>query len=78
MKKRITLTIDGKSISAFAGENLLQVAHDHQIDIPGLCYHKKLTPMGACRLLCYKSCGYAGSYYGLYDSRSGGYGCHGF
>ncbi|MDY0285107.1 MAG: formate dehydrogenase subunit alpha [Bacteroidales bacterium] len=60
MKKRITLTIDGKSISAFAGENLLQVARDHQIDIPGLCYHKKITPTGACRLCVTKVAGTPG------------------
>ncbi len=50
MKKKISLIIDGRKINAFAGENLLQVARDNGIDIPGLCYHKKLTPTGACRL----------------------------
>lgn len=50
MRNMINLTIDGKPIRAYAGENLLQVARDNGIDIPGLCYHKKLTPTGACRL----------------------------
>jgi formate dehydrogenase alpha subunit len=50
MKKKITLTIDGKKVEAVAGSNLLQVARDNGFDIPGLCYHKKLTPTGACRL----------------------------
>jgi len=50
MKKKITLTIDGKKVEADAGSNLLQVARDNGFDIPGLCYHKKLSPTGACRL----------------------------
>ena len=50
MKNIITLTIDGKKVEADAGSNLLQVARDNGFDIPGLCYHKKLSPTGACRL----------------------------
>ncbi|HPX05927.1 MAG TPA: 2Fe-2S iron-sulfur cluster-binding protein, partial [Tenuifilaceae bacterium] len=50
----ITLTIDGKSISAPAGANLLQVARDNGFNIPGLCYHRKLSPTGACRLCLVK------------------------
>ena len=46
----VTIKIDGKKIKAIEGENLLQVARDNGINIPGLCYHKKLTPTGACRL----------------------------
>lgn len=60
MRKQISLTIDGKVIHAFAGENLLQVARDNGIDIPGLCYHKKLTPTGACRLCVTKIQGIKG------------------
>jgi len=50
MKKDVHLTIDGKEIKAEEGANLLQVARDNGIDIPGLCYHRKLSPTGACRL----------------------------
>ena len=50
MKKDIHLTIDGKDIRAQKDANLLQVARDNGIDIPGLCYHKKISPTGACRL----------------------------
>jgi formate dehydrogenase alpha subunit len=46
----VQLTIDGKRIRAAEGENLLQAARDNGIDIPGLCYHRKLSPTGACRL----------------------------
>jgi formate dehydrogenase alpha subunit len=46
----VSIKIDGKNILAKNGANLLQVARDNGFDIPGLCYHKKLTPTGACRL----------------------------
>ena len=50
MNDRITLKIDGKKISARTGENLLALARRHNIPIPSLCYHRKLSPTGACRL----------------------------
>ncbi|NNG01256.1 MAG: formate dehydrogenase subunit alpha [Desulfobacteraceae bacterium] len=46
----VTLTIDGKQIQAPEGLNLLQAARENGIDIPGLCYHHKISPTGACRL----------------------------
>jgi NADH dehydrogenase/NADH:ubiquinone oxidoreductase subunit G len=55
MNKTITLTIDNKEIQAPEGANLLQVAKDNGFAIPHLCYHKKLTPTGACRLCVVKS-----------------------
>ena len=54
MPKQVAITIDGKKITAAEGANLLQVAKDHGIPIPHLCYHKKLTPTGACRLCIVK------------------------
>jgi len=51
---KITITIDGKEIQTAAGANLLQVARDNGFNIPGLCYHHKLTPTGACRLCLVK------------------------
>jgi len=50
MRETVHIMIDGKQIAAEAGANLLQVARQNGIDIPGLCYHPKLTPTGACRL----------------------------
>lgn len=50
MSKLVDISIDGKKIKAQEGANLLQVAHDHGIKIPSLCYHRKLSPTGACRL----------------------------
>lgn len=50
----VTISIDNKTIKANAGSNLLQVARENGINIPGLCYHRKLTPTGACRLCLVK------------------------
>ncbi len=50
MKKDVNIVIDGKKMRAEKDANLLQVARDNDIDIPGLCYHKKISPTGACRL----------------------------
>jgi formate dehydrogenase alpha subunit len=50
MKNQIEITIDGKKIIAKAGTNLLKVARDNGIDIPGLCYHPRISPTAACRL----------------------------
>ncbi|MFP3859528.1 MAG: formate dehydrogenase subunit alpha [Bacteroidales bacterium] len=54
MSKKINLTIDNKKIQAEEGANLLQVALDNGIHIPYLCYHKKLSPTGACRMCVVK------------------------
>lgn len=50
----VRFTIDGKEITAAAGSNLLQAARENGFDIPGLCYHPRLSPTGACRLCCVK------------------------
>jgi len=56
----IKIKIDGKIISAAGGENLLEVARQNNIQIPSLCYHRKLTPTGACRLCITKIKGMKG------------------
>jgi len=49
--KTVTLTIDGKKITAHVGENLLRVALDNGIYIPNLCaIRDKPVPNAACRL----------------------------
>jgi len=49
--KTISLTIDGKNITAGEGENLLWVALDNGIYIPNLCaLRDKPDPLAACRL----------------------------
>ncbi|MEJ2038472.1 MAG: formate dehydrogenase subunit alpha, partial [Desulfosarcinaceae bacterium] len=60
MNDSIRITIDGKPIRARRGENLLAVAQRNNITIPSLCYHRKLSPTGACRLCLTKIKGMAG------------------
>jgi len=46
----LTLTIDGEQLSANDDETLLQIARQHEIDIPTLCHLEGLSDVGACRL----------------------------
>ncbi len=45
----INLTIDDNKISVAEGTTVLQAAESLGIHIPTLCYHAKLSPIGACR-----------------------------
>ena len=45
-----TLTIDGKDVSARAGQTILKVAQENNIYIPTLCHLDGLSDIGACRL----------------------------
>ncbi|UCF97290.1 MAG: FAD-dependent oxidoreductase [Spirochaetaceae bacterium] len=44
------LRIDGRDIQSQAGQTILSVAREHNIEIPTLCHHPALEPYGACRL----------------------------
>src|SRR5579885_2639425 len=46
----VTLTIDGKPVSARQGETVLEAARDAGISIPTLCHLDGLGDVGACRL----------------------------
>ncbi len=46
----ITFKINDLDVSAAAGQTILDVAREHGIGIPTLCFLKGLTPIGACRL----------------------------
>lgn len=46
----LTLTIDGQPVEASHGQTVLEAARSHGIEIPTLCYHKDLSPVGSCRL----------------------------
>jgi NADH dehydrogenase/NADH:ubiquinone oxidoreductase subunit G len=46
----VTLTIDGKFVTARQGMTVLDAARRAGITIPTLCHHPKLTPFGGCRL----------------------------
>ncbi|NPV85639.1 MAG: FAD-dependent oxidoreductase [Anaerolineae bacterium] len=50
-EKTINLVIDGKAIVAEAGKTILQIAREHQIDIPTLCYDPRLPAYASC-LVC--------------------------
>ena len=55
----ITLTIDGKEVTVQPGETILAAANEAGIDIPTLCYHKSLLPIGSCRLCLVEVEGYS-------------------
>ncbi|MEN6376159.1 MAG: molybdopterin-dependent oxidoreductase [Smithella sp.] len=44
------ITINGRKISTQAGITILQAAREAGIDIPTLCDHPALSPVGACRM----------------------------
>jgi predicted molibdopterin-dependent oxidoreductase YjgC len=46
----VSITIDGTTFQAEADQTILEVAREHGIYIPTLCYHPKLLPIGSCRL----------------------------
>jgi len=46
----VSLTIDGRTITAEKGRSLLEVAHENGFDIPSLCRTERLAPTGSCRL----------------------------
>jgi coenzyme F420-reducing hydrogenase gamma subunit/ferredoxin len=51
MANKVTITIDGKSIQAEEGKNLVQVAKENGIFIPSLCYYPHIEPpLGTCRV----------------------------
>lgn len=45
-----TLTIDGRPVSARAGETLLEVCREHGVALPTLCHLDGLSDVAACRL----------------------------
>jgi formate dehydrogenase major subunit len=46
----VQITINGQEIAAQAGQTILQAAREAGIDIPTLCEHPQLEPIGACRI----------------------------
>jgi predicted molibdopterin-dependent oxidoreductase YjgC len=46
----VNIKINGKAIQAEDGKTILQVAKEHNVRIPTLCYHKDLNPTGNCRM----------------------------
>ena len=46
----IKVTIDNKTYLARAGATILDIARANGVEIPTLCYHPKLSIVGACRM----------------------------
>src|SRR5210317_2329050 len=46
----INLKIDGKQVQIASGATILDAAEQVGIKIPTLCYLKKVSPTGACRV----------------------------
>lgn len=50
-KREVTLTIDGREVTALEGEMLHDAARKGDVEIPVFCYEPKLgAPVGACRM----------------------------
>ncbi len=56
----VSITIDGSSITTAPGRLLIEVAREAGFNIPSLCWHRKLSPTGACRLCIVKVAGMRG------------------
>ncbi len=50
MNKTVGLIIDGKKIYAEEGTTILEAARQNGLNIPTLCYHPRLKPLGHCRV----------------------------
>ncbi len=46
----IRLEVDGRVVEGRAGQTILEVCRDNDIEIPTLCYEPKLPGFGACRM----------------------------
>lgn len=46
----VKITINDQPIEALKGQTILDAARQHGIEIPTLCHHKDLSPVGSCRL----------------------------
>jgi NADH-quinone oxidoreductase subunit G len=50
MTELVSLTINGQKLSVPKGTLLVEAAKQVSVDVPVFCYHKKLKPVGACRM----------------------------
>ena len=58
MNDNVTITINGKETSVPTDTTILAAARAMGIEIPTLCYHPKLLPIGSCRLCLVEIEGY--------------------
>jgi len=57
----IRMEMDGRKVTADDGMTLLDAAQRAGIEIPTLCHHPKLEPLGGCRLCIVEILGRSGS-----------------
>jgi len=48
--KKLLITLNGSQVSGRQGQTILEVAKENSIEIPTLCHHADLSPLGACRV----------------------------
>ncbi len=48
-QKKVTIKINDQAVTVEEGCSVLQIAIDHQLDLPHLCYHQDLPIKGNCR-----------------------------
>lgn len=46
----IEVTLNGTKVAGRPGMSILELARENHVDIPTLCYHPDLTPIGVCRI----------------------------
>ena len=49
-QQTITITVDGKQLEAKPGELLIEACERGGVYIPRFCWHKRMDPVGACRM----------------------------
>src|SRR5499427_5642189 len=48
--KTVTITVDGKQVTAPAGTLLIEACKAVGIEVPSFCYYPDLSPQAACRM----------------------------
>jgi NADH dehydrogenase/NADH:ubiquinone oxidoreductase subunit G len=46
----VEVTLNGVKVVGHLGMTILELARENHVDIPTLCYHPDLTPIGVCRI----------------------------
>tara|TARA_B110000263_G_scaffold250088_1_gene270411 strand:- start:2180 stop:4513 length:2334 start_codon:yes stop_codon:yes gene_type:complete len=50
LSDKVTFTVDGKQLEGKKGQLLIEACEDSGIYIPRFCWHKRLDPVGMCRM----------------------------
>ena len=46
----LRVTLNGRQVNGRPGQTILELAQANGVDIPTLCHHADLSPIGACRV----------------------------